>query len=250
MAFDGAAYVIFGGAGGIGRETAARLVAAGAKVLIAGRCAETLEATGQALGCEHEQLDATDIEAVEACIEGYAQRQGRLDGVANCVGSLILKPAHLTTAEDWDRTMATNLRSAFATVRASAKVMRKEGGSVVLFSSAAAQIGLANHEAIAAAKAGVAGLALSAAATYASAKIRFNAVSPGLTKTPLTQSIWSRDAAAKASEDMHALGRLGEPGDVASLAVWLLDPANSWITGQVIAVDGGLSRLRTAPRRG
>jgi NAD(P)-dependent dehydrogenase (short-subunit alcohol dehydrogenase family) len=170
-------------------------------------------------------------------------------GVVNCVGSLLLKPAHLTSDDEWDATIATNLRSAFATVRAAAKTMRSTGGSVVLVSSAAAQLGFANHEAIAAAKAGVIGLTRSAAATYAARGLRVNAVAPGLVRTPLTESIWSKEASATASEEMHALGRLGEPDDVASAICWLLDPTNSWVTGEVLSIDGGLSHLRPTVRR-
>jgi NAD(P)-dependent dehydrogenase (short-subunit alcohol dehydrogenase family) len=120
----------------------------------------------------------------------------------------------------------------------------KQGGSIVLVSSAAARVGLANHEAIAAAKAGVIGLALSAAATYAPRGIRVNCVAPGLVRTPLTSRITENEAALKGSLAMHALGRIGEASDVASAMEWLLDPAQAWVTGQVIGVDGGLASLR------
>ncbi len=105
-------------------------------------------------------------------------------------------------------------------------------------------VGLANHEAIAAAKAGVIGLALSAAATYASNHLRVNVVAPGLTETPLTSAITSNEKSRQLSEQMHALGRLGQPQDIARAIVFLLDPQNNWITGQVLAVDGGLSHIR------
>ena len=126
--------------------------------------------------------------------------------------------------------------------------MQKCGGSIVLFSTAAARTGLPNHEAIAAAKAGVIGLMQSAAASYASRGIRINAVAPGLVKTGLTEKIWSNEKSAAFSQGMHALGRLGEPEDVASLVQWLLDPENNWVTGQVLGVDGGLGTLRAAAR--
>ena len=162
--------------------------------------------------------------------------------------SLLLKPAHLTTDSEWNETIATNLTSAFATVRGAAKTMRSGGGSVVLFSSAAAQIGLANHEAIAAAKAGVNGLARSAAASYASRGIRFNVVAPGLVKTKLTRRIWESERAAATSRAMHALDRLGEPQDVASVVCFLLAPENSWITGEVFSLDGGLAHVKLHQR--
>jgi hypothetical protein len=121
------------------------------------------------------------------------------------------------------------------------------GGAVVLVSSAAARIGLANHEAIAAAKAGIIGLVLSAAATYARQRIRFNAVAPGLVRTPLTRGLVSSEPAEKASVAMHPLGRLGEPEDVARAICFLLDPAQGWITGQVLGVDGGLADVKARP---
>ena len=134
--------------------------------------------------------------------------------------------------------MSTNLGSAFSVVRASVKAM-KAGGSVVLCSSAVASHGLPNHEAIAAAKGAIAALTLSAAATYAPQNVRVNCVSPGLTRTPMTARITGNEAALKASTEMHALKRIGEPGDVARAIAFLLDPANSFITGQNLVVDGG-----------
>ena len=145
-------------------------------------------------------------------------------------------------------TIATNLTSAFATVRGGAKVLRKDGGTIVLITTAAARIGLPNHEAIAAAKAGVIGLMQSAAASYASRGIRVNAVAPGLVRTGLTERIWANEKSAEFSRSMHALGRLGEPKDVASLLVWLLDPENDWVTGQVFGIDGGLGTLHVTSR--
>lgn len=184
-------------------------------------------------------LDATDFDAVE--------QAGPLDGVACFAGSMLLKPAHLTSREQYDGVVAASLTTAFATVRAAGRHLRN-GGSVVLVSSAAAMAGLSHHEAIAAAKAGVMGLTLSAAATYASSGLRVNAVAPGLTQTPLTASLTGNEGSRKVSEAMHALGRLGEPADVARAVAFLLDPANSWITGQVLGVDGGLGSLRPRPR--
>ena len=155
----------------------------------------------------------------------------------------MLKPAHTTTDEEFRQIVETNLFTAFAAVRAGAKLLREQGGSIVLFASAAAEIGIANHEAIAAAKAGVIGLARSAASTYASSNIRVNVVSPGLIRTEMTRRIWENAASATASARMHALGRLGEPQHVASLVDWLLNPENDWITGQVIGIDGGLGHV-------
>jgi 3-oxoacyl-[acyl-carrier protein] reductase len=142
----------------------------------------------------------------------------------------------------------TNLFTSFAAVRAGSQMLRAAGGSIVLMASAAAELGIANHEAIAAAKGGVIGLARAAAASYASQNIRVNVISPGLVRTGLTSSLWENPAPATASMRLHALGRLGEPEHVASLAAWLLAPENDWITGQVIGLDGGLSRVQPRAR--
>ena len=110
-------------------------------------------------------------------------------------------------------------------------------------------MGLANHEAIAAAKAAVTGLALAAAATYLARGLRVNVVAPGLVETPMTERITGSKVSRRASEDLHPMGRLGSPQDVAPMISWLLDPGQSWVTGQAFGVDGGLSTLRPLPRR-
>jgi 3-oxoacyl-[acyl-carrier protein] reductase len=220
------------------------VVAGGGRVFLAGRDAARLEATANELGMPWGTVEATDPDTIDACADAAAAALGGLDGITNCVGSILLKPAHLTSTADWSATIATNLTSAFGCVRAAGRLLRAEGGSVVLVSSAAARVGLANHEAIAAAKAGIMGLVLSAAATYARQKIRFNAVAPGLVRTPLAAGLVSSELAEKASIGMHPLGRLGEPEDVARAIVWLLDPAQSWVTAQVIGVDGGLADVK------
>ena len=132
-------------------------------------------------------------------------------------------------------------------MRAGGKTLaaQPDGGSVVLVASAAARLGLANHEAVAAAKGGVISLALSAAATYAAKKLRVNCVAPGLVRTPLTARITGSPPAEQASVAMHALGRLGEPEDVAGVMAYLLSPKAAWITGQVFGVDGGLGTVRS-----
>lgn len=255
----GQAYVIFGAYGGVGSELARRLRASGAKLLLAGRDEGRLNVLAgelRSVPCGPEVADAdpasidvaiveaTNSQHIDAAIAQAVARFGSVYGIANCFGSLLLKPAHATSDVEFETTLAINLKSAFAVVRAAGRAI-KTGGSVVLVSSAAARIGMANHEAIAAAKAGVQGLALSAAATYAARNLRFNCVAPGLTQTPLTRSITGNELVAKGSLGMHALGRFGDPADVASAIEWLLDPRQHWITGQVIGVDGGLSTLRT-----
>jgi 3-oxoacyl-[acyl-carrier protein] reductase len=236
-------YAILGATGGIGAALWRRLAAQGARLVIGARDEAKLAALAAELNAAYLVTDATQSEQVDVFAAHALATYDQLDGVANCVGSLLLKPAHITTNDEWDFTVRQNLNSAFYLLRAATKAM-KEGGSVVLLSSAAARTGLANHEAIAAAKAGVIGLTLSAAASYAARNIRVNCVAPGLVATPLTARITDNEASLKAATAMHALGRVGAPDEIASAIAWLLDSSNSWVTGQVIGVDGGLSSVR------
>jgi NAD(P)-dependent dehydrogenase (short-subunit alcohol dehydrogenase family) len=237
-------HLILGATGGIGSQLSRRLASQGAQLLLAARAPEPLEALGQELGASVVSLDAREPDAVEAAGKQALETYGSLHGIANCVGSLLLKPAHGTSPDEWDDVIGTNLRSAFAAVRAAARLMRKQGGAVALVSSAAARVGLANHEAIAAAKAGIEGLARSAAATYAPHGIRVNVVAPGLVRTPMTAGLMRSDAQEQASAKMHPLGRIGEPKEIAAALAWLLDAEQGWITGQVLGVDGGLATAR------
>lgn len=241
MSFENTRFVIIGASGGIGSALSRRLKTLGAQLILLGRSADSLQLLAEELGAQTQALDASKADELEQAVVSFRP----IHGIVNCAGSLLLKPAHLTTEAEWSQTIETNLTTAYATVRAGVKALGSTGGSIVLCASAAARIGLANHEAIAAAKAGVIGLTLAAAATYAPRNIRVNCVAPGLVDTRLTARITSNEAALKASTAMHALGRIGRPEDVASAIAWLLDPENSWITGQILGVDGGLGTLRS-----
>jgi NAD(P)-dependent dehydrogenase (short-subunit alcohol dehydrogenase family) len=236
-------YLLFGGTGGIGTALAARLQARGARIHLVARTETELRAREASHGHTWTAADATSFEGAETAVREAMEALGRIDGIANCVGSILLKPAHATTEAQYDAVVRTNLTSAFAVVRAGARAM-SAGGSIVLLSSAAARVGLLNHEAIAAAKAGVEGLARAAAATYARQGIRVNAVAPGLVDTPLSAPILSSELARQASVDMHPLGRIGTAEDVAAAIDWLLGPDAGWVTGQVVGVDGGLASVR------
>jgi 3-oxoacyl-[acyl-carrier protein] reductase len=252
-----ATVLILGGVGGIGGALATHLATAGTRVVVTSRSPERLD--GFLGGLRHAQPtsgvegrvleDAADFAAVEGLLRELAERGARGDapplrGVVNAVGSILLKPAHLTSEREFQDTIRVNLTSAFALVRAAGRHL-PEGGSVVLFSTAAVRMGLAAHEAIAAAKGGVEGLVRAAAATYAPRRVRVNAVAPGLVETPLSARIVGNEAGRTASLSLHALGRLGTAEEVARAAAFLLDPAQGWITGQVLGVDGGLSSVRS-----
>lgn len=235
-------FIVVGGGSGIGAALAGQLVARGERVLLASR--ETYAATAAELGCEGVALDARDFDQVERLLAQHAPVQG----LACCVGSILIRPAHLTTDADFNSTVETNLKTAFACVRAAARHVGN-GGSVVLFSTVACQVGLPHHEAIAAAKGGIEALVRSAAASQAGRGVRYNAIAPALTLTPLAEKLTSRPAVRAASEAMIPLGRLGQAAEVARVAAWLLSSEASWVTGQTLTLDGGLSSLRPAPRQ-
>lgn len=243
---DPPVYVIVGAAGGVGSALCRRLAARGARLVLSGRTADRLQSLAADLGDGHHvhPADATKSDQVDGLFADAVAKYGRVDGTVNLCGSILLKPAHLTTDQEFADTLAVNLTTAFYVLRAATKAMTA-GGSVVLVSTVAARLGLTNHEAIAAAKGGVEGLVRSAAATYAPRGLRVNAVAPGLVKTPLAARITGNEVALKASTAMHPLGRVGEPADVASAIDFLLHPENSWVTGQILSVDGGISTVKS-----
>lgn len=235
--------VVIGATGGIGRSLTTQLAQDGWSLVLAARDESRLAELSSELGAAvvaTQAIEASDFGAVEALFQGHSDSIGAV----NLAGSILLKPAHSTSADDLAMTLNQNITTAFAVARAAGKSMRKAGGSVVLMSSCAATVGLANHEAISAAKGAVEGLTRSAAATYAGHGVRFNAVAPGLTDTPLAERLLANESSRKASEAMHPLGRVGQPEEIARAIAFLLDPKNGWITGQVLGVDGGLATVR------
>jgi NAD(P)-dependent dehydrogenase (short-subunit alcohol dehydrogenase family) len=245
--------LVAGLAGGIGSALARRLHAQGWTVAGYGRDAAKLAALEADLpGLVTATGDATDPAQVEAVHADLATRAGAstgFDAYVHCVGSILLKSAHLTSPEEWRRTQALNLDSAFYGLRTVIGPMQARGsGAIVLISSVAAATGLPSHEAIAAAKAGIEGLARSAAASYAGRNVRVNVVAPSLTDTPLAAALLSSPPARAFSEKMHPLGRVGTADQIAAAIAYLLSPDADWITGQVWGIDGGLSTVRPRPK--
>lgn len=237
-------HIIGGITGGIGSALARALQSEGHQVAGFARDSTKLDRLSGDLGCKVQTCDATAPESLSETIGSLAEELGSIDCYTHAIGSIFLKPAHLTTDADWLQTIQVNLHSAFYALRAVSKIMSKQGhGSCLFFSTAAAQTGIANHEAIAAAKGGVEAMVRSAAASYSSRGIRINAIAPSLTDTPLSQSIVGNAQALEISKRMHPLGTIGQAADIASLAAWLHSKNAQFVTGQTYVVDGGISTI-------
>ena len=185
-------------------------------------------------------------DSVKSLFESIKNEHSQLDSVVNCLGSIFLKPAHLTSVQDFDEVLDINLKSSFLILKNSVPMMRKNGGNLLFFSSAASSIGMANHEAISAAKGGIEAMVRSAAATYAKNNIKVNAIAPGLVDSNLSKNIVSNEAALNVSKRMHSVGRIGTPDDISKFAIPLIVDNSSWVTGSIINIDGGLSTTKIA----
>jgi NAD(P)-dependent dehydrogenase (short-subunit alcohol dehydrogenase family) len=239
---------IVGATGGIGRELTRRLAEEGHDLVLSARSEGPLAELADMHGARAVPFDATDFDATMDAAGTAAS--GGLQAVVHLPGSILLRPEHLTSEKDFDEVISRNLKSAFSVVRAATKMMYKEGGRIVLVSTAAASTGMKNHGAIAAAKAGVEGLVRSAAASYSARRICINAVAPGMVETPLSEPILSNAQSRAVSEALHPLGRIGQPADVAAAITWLAVGHADWVTGAVIPVDGGLANVRSVNQTG
>jgi NAD(P)-dependent dehydrogenase (short-subunit alcohol dehydrogenase family) len=233
--------LIIGGSGGIGSSLARQLAPAGHTIVLAARDTGRLEAAAADTGARILSLDVTQPDAWTALADAV---DGPLDGLVYAAGTITLKPIQRLNAEECLRDFTVNALGAAQAVQALLPALKKAAAaSVVLFSSVAVQQGFAFHASIGMAKGAVEGLTRSLAAEL-SPRIRVNAIAPSLTRTPLAGALLGKEGADQSIGALHALQRIGEPDDAAGLAAFLLSPAASWITGQVIGLDGGRSSLR------
>ena len=197
-----------------------------------------LKLIAEKLGCSYTVADVLE----DGFIEKVKSDINEIKGIAYCVGSIDLKPLRMVTEADMNKCMKLNLYSAIEAIKGFQESLKKNKGSVVLFSTVAAQRGFTNHTIIASAKAAVEGLTVTLAAEFAP-HIRVNCIAPSLSKSKIAEPMLKNPAIAEGIAKAHPLKRLGEGKDSAALAKFLITEESSWITGQIIAVDGGRSKL-------
>jgi 3-oxoacyl-[acyl-carrier protein] reductase len=235
--------LVTGASRGIGRAIATRLAAQGATVVAAARgqnAAGTVDAIVAAGGkAEVATADVADAAAIEALVAGTLERHGRIDILVNNAGITKDQLMLRMKREDWDLVLATNLTAAFALTQAVLKPMiRQKGGRIICISSVVGQAGNAGQANYAASKAGLIGFAKSIAQEVASRNITVNVVAPGLIDTDMTRAITGNAHEEWASK--IPLKRLGTPDDIASAVCFLASDEAAYITGQVLAVNGGM----------
>ncbi|MHA7128902.1 SDR family NAD(P)-dependent oxidoreductase [Algoriphagus namhaensis] len=220
--------VIVGGNSGIGKSIVEKLKTEGANLFLYSKSGEGTTA----LDVTQSDFEMPDLPEV-------------IDGLVYCPGTINLKPFHRIGIEDFQSEMNINFFGAVKVLQACMKGLKKsESGSVVLYSTVAVQMGMSFHAGIASAKGAIEGLTRSLAAEWSPQKIRVNAIAPSLTDTPLATQLLSTPEKKEASDKRHPLGRTGTPEDISAATLYLLSPSSSWMTGQIVHIDGGMSAVR------
>lgn len=225
-------YLIVGGSKGIGKACTELLLEHGNEVIVAART--------------NDEISHLPVEFVEVDVLGDVSTLEDFDdlnGLIYCPGSINLRPFNRFSEDEFKADFELNVMGAIKCIQTCLPALKKGNGSVVLFSTVAVQQGMAFHASVAASKGAIEGLTRSLASEFAP-HVRVNAIAPSLTDTPLAEALLSNEKKREASEERHPLKRVGKAQDIASMAVHLVSENGSWITGQVIGVDGGMSRVR------
>ena len=233
-------YLIFGATGSIGSSLAQQLKESNQDAHLISRNEEELKSISEKLGFSYTVADVLEDGFVDQIKSDMAD--SNVKGLAYCIGSVDLKPLKKGKETDMNQCMKLNLYSAIEAIQGFQDELKKNNGSIVLFSSVAAQKGFTNHTIIASTKAAIEGLTVTLAAELAPA-IRVNCIAPSLTDSKISQSMFKSEVVAEALAKAHPLKRLGKGNDSAALTEFLLSEKSAWMTGQIIGVDGGRSKL-------
>ena len=232
--------VILGATGSIGSSLAKKLIESGDQVHLVGRDKTSVSSLADELNSSYTTCDVLEENFSDKILSDLGETP--VNGLAFCVGSIDLKPLKLTKRSDFMQSFNLNLISATEIIKALADNLKKNKGSVVLFSTVAIKQGFPNHAIVASAKGAVEGLTISLAAEFAP-NIRVNCIAPSLTNSKISEFLLKNEKIAEGIAKMHPLKRLGHGNDSSAMAKFLLSEESSWITGQVIGVDGGRSSV-------
>jgi NAD(P)-dependent dehydrogenase (short-subunit alcohol dehydrogenase family) len=239
--------LITGATGGLAQALVKKLIMDNYQLVLVSRNSKKL---AEIYGDQHTQIiaDCSTLLGAKHVFNEIEKQNMVLDSLAHCVGNIRLGSLHRTSEADFLDCISTNLFSAFFTLSCFVEHLKKfsSHGAAVFVSSAAASIGIQNHEAVSAAKGGLEALVRSAAATYAASNIRINAVSPGLLDTPASATILSSDLMREIAAKQYPIKGIGNAEDVADLMAWLVSETAQRVTGQVWSIDGGFSSIRPA----
>ena len=232
--------VILGATGSIGSSLAKKLVDSGEQVHLVGRDENSLSELAKNLNSTFTVCDVLEENFSEKILNDLKYEP--INGLAFCVGSIDLKPLKLTKKSDFMQSFNLNLISATEVIKTLADNLKKNKGSVVLFSTVAVKQGFPNHAIVSSAKGAIEGLTLALAAEFAP-NVRVNCIAPSLTNSKISNFLLKNEKVAEGIAKMHPMKRIGEGGDSASVAKFLLTDESSWITGQILGVDGGRSSV-------
>ena len=226
--------LIVGASSGIGAALAQSLNLKGANLYTASRT------EGETPSVLHINFDAQTPD-----YQGFTQLPDVIHGFVYAPGTINLKPFGRISMDDFKNDFQINVLGAIGILQAILpKMKRADGASVVLFSTVAVQTGMGFHSSVAASKGAIEGLTRSLAAEFAMQKIRVNCIAPSLTDTPLAKQLLATDEKKEASNRRHPMGRYGTSQDVANAALFLLGEESSWVTGQILGIDGGMGSLK------
>ena len=233
-------YLIFGATGSIGSNLAKLMVSKNQDVQLIGRDENGLKSLSSELDCKYSVVDVLNEQSIKNLKNEFEGQD--ISGIAYCVGSIDLKPIRAVKKDDFIKCFDLNFFPIVETIKNFQDNLKKNKGSVVMFSTVAVQRGFTNHSIIASVKGAIEGLTVSLAAEFAP-NVRVNCIAPSLTKSKIAEPILKNKLIAEGVAKAHPMKRVGEGKDAAAMAQFLLSEDSSWITGQIIGVDGGRSKL-------